>query len=63
MKWSNLSVCETTYERYDVEERMPDCKVVHEEKCDPNGKCVDVPRMACEFVTMIVTKTIPNTEV
>ena len=56
-------MCETTYERYDVEERMPDCKVVHEPKCDQGGKCVDVPRMACQFVTMTVTKTIPNTEV
>ena len=60
-----FTVCETTYQRFIVEENVPQCAVVREERCgrDIGSGCVLVPRMKCEFMANNVTKTIPKTDV
>ncbi|TRY78519.1 hypothetical protein TCAL_07167 [Tigriopus californicus] len=56
------TVCQTTYEVVEVEESVPNCQVVKDEKCDPAGNCYQVPRMQCQLTQEKVEKTIPSTD-
>ena len=62
-----ITVCETTYAEYEVEEDVPSCQVIKEERCktDPEtgeetDECFKVPKRVCTQTKETNKKAIPH---
>ena len=65
-----ISVCETKFRKYNLEDQSANCTIVSENVCFNevvNGVdqevCRDVPKTECEVVSQDLSKSFPETEV